>query len=54
MQARHKSMKASGEELAAANEQLKIINNEENFPHFDDKYELVGEEIGRASCRERV
>jgi len=43
MQARHKSMKASGEDLASANEQLKIINNEEIFPHFDDKYEIVGE-----------
>jgi len=43
MQARHKSMKASGEELASANEQLKIINNEEKLPHFDDKCELVGE-----------
>ncbi|NNG26984.1 MAG: radical SAM/Cys-rich domain protein [Ignavibacteriaceae bacterium] len=43
MQARHKSMKASGEGLAEANEQLKIINNEEKLHHFDDKYELVGE-----------
>lgn len=43
MEARHKSMKAFGEALANANEQLKIINNETGFPHFDDKYELVGE-----------
>lgn len=44
MQARHKSMKALGETLAEANEQIKIINNYESpFPQFDDKYELVGE-----------
>jgi len=43
MQARHKSMKAFGENLSLANEQLKIINHEGDFPHFDDKYELVGE-----------
>ncbi len=43
IQARHKSMKAFGENLALANEQLKIINHEGDLPHFDDKYELVGE-----------
>ncbi|MBT8378294.1 MAG: arsenosugar biosynthesis radical SAM protein ArsS [Ignavibacteria bacterium] len=43
MEVRHKSMKAFGESLANANEQLKIINNESNLPHFDEKYELVGE-----------
>jgi len=43
MEARHKSMKAFGEDLAQANEQLKIINQENSLPHFDDKYELVGE-----------
>ncbi len=43
MKARHKSMKAFGENLALANEQLKIINHEGNLPHFDEKYELVGE-----------
>jgi radical SAM/Cys-rich protein len=43
IQARHKSMKAFGENLALANEQLKIINQPGNFPHFDDKFELVGE-----------
>jgi len=43
MQARHKSMKAFGENLALANEQLKIINHESDLPHFDEKYELVGE-----------
>jgi radical SAM/Cys-rich protein len=43
MQARHKSMKAFGEKLAIANEQLKVINQETAFPHFDEKYELVGE-----------
>ncbi len=43
MEQRHKSMKAFGEALANANEQLKIINNDTGLPHFDDKYELVGE-----------
>ncbi|MEE9572308.1 MAG: arsenosugar biosynthesis radical SAM (seleno)protein ArsS [Candidatus Neomarinimicrobiota bacterium] len=43
MQARHKSMKAFGENLALANEQLKIINHEGDLPHFDVKYELVGD-----------
>ncbi len=43
MQARHKSMKAFGENLADANEQLKIINNSNGFPHFDEKFEIVGE-----------
>jgi radical SAM/Cys-rich protein len=43
MEARHKSMKAFGETLANANEQLKIINNESKLPHFDEKYEMVGE-----------
>ena len=43
MQLRHKSMKAGGERLALANEQLKIINKENSFPHFYEKYELVGE-----------
>jgi radical SAM/Cys-rich protein len=43
MQASHKSMKAFGKELANANEQLKIINNETGVPHFDEKYETVGE-----------
>lgn len=36
-------MKAFGEQLSLANEQLKIINNETGLPHFDEKYELVGE-----------
>jgi radical SAM/Cys-rich protein len=36
-------MKAFGESLANANEQLKIINDETKFPHFDEKYEIVGE-----------
>ena len=43
MQARHKSMKAFGENRAMANEQLKIINNEGDLRHFDDKFELIGE-----------
>jgi radical SAM/Cys-rich protein len=36
-------MKAFGENLALANEQLKIINHEGDLPHFDVKYELVGD-----------
>lgn len=45
MQIRHKSMKAFGESLALANEQLKILNdNAAVFPHFDDKYKLTGED----------
>ncbi len=43
MEARYKSMKAFGETLANANEQLKIINNESKLPHFDEKFEMVGE-----------
>jgi len=43
MQARHKSMKAFGENLAIANEQLKIINNAGDLPYFDEKFETVGE-----------
>jgi radical SAM/Cys-rich protein len=39
MEARHKSMKASGDLLAIANEQLKIINQPKNFPMFHEKYE---------------
>ena len=43
MVARHKSMKAFGELLADANEQLKIINQHGMFPLFDEKYETTGE-----------
>jgi len=43
IQTRHKSMNAFGENLASANEQLKIINQQGNFPQFDDKFELAGE-----------
>jgi radical SAM/Cys-rich protein len=44
MQARHKSMKAFGEQLSNANEQLKIINNpEDKFTSFDEKFGTVGE-----------
>lgn len=43
MQARHKSMKAFGDKFADVEEQLKIINKENGLPHFDEKYELVGE-----------
>jgi len=39
----HKSMKASGELLADANEQLKIINQQGVFLSFDEKYETTGE-----------
>ena len=42
MEKRQKSMKGFGENLAFADEQLKIINNENGLPHFDEKYELVG------------
>jgi len=39
MEARHKSMKASGELLANANEQLKVINQQNDFPMFHEKFE---------------
>ena len=46
MEARHKSMKASGDLLAIANEQLKIINQPKNFPMFHEKYEeTLGESL---------
>ncbi|GAB4285951.1 MAG: arsenosugar biosynthesis radical SAM protein ArsS [Ignavibacteriaceae bacterium] len=48
MKARHKSMFAFGERLSLANEQLKILNNSDSFPPFDEKYKLVGEEELRA------
>ncbi|MCH7769562.1 MAG: arsenosugar biosynthesis radical SAM protein ArsS [Bacteroidetes bacterium] len=50
MQARHKSMKAFGEKLAIANEQLKVINKGNSLPRFDEKFELVGE--GRLKATE--
>ena len=40
--ARHKSMKASGEQLAIAGEQLKIINQPAGLPSFDSKFESIG------------
>ncbi len=43
MEARHKSMKASGESLAFADEQLKIINKKTDFPLFGEKFKEVGE-----------
>ncbi|MCB0752346.1 MAG: radical SAM protein, partial [Ignavibacteriae bacterium] len=43
MEQRHKSMKAFGENLSNANEQLKIINQENDYPHFNEKYEAIGE-----------
>jgi radical SAM/Cys-rich protein len=42
LKTRHKSMKAFGEKLSNANEQLKIINQPAGFPSFDDKFESVG------------
>ena len=39
MEARKKSMKASGELLSNANEQLKIINQVKDFPEFHEKFE---------------
>jgi radical SAM/Cys-rich protein len=52
MKVRHKSMKAFGERLADANEQLTLINHESSFPHFDEKYDLVGEGPLRAGTIE--
>ena len=49
MQARHKSMKAFGEILAIANEQLKVINKGNSLPRFDEKFELVGEGLLKAT-----
>lgn len=43
MESRHKSMKAFGEDLAEADQQLRIINHHGEFPLFDDKYEKLGE-----------
>ncbi len=34
MESRHKSMKAFGEQLANANEQLKILDASSSFPSF--------------------
>jgi radical SAM/Cys-rich protein len=45
MKVRHKSMKAFGEQLALANEQLKILNNHDEFPDFNLKYSETGEEF---------
>ena len=39
MEARNKSMKATGELLSKANEQLKIINQAQDLPKFHEKYE---------------
>jgi len=39
MEARKKSMNASGELLSKADEQLKIINQTRDFPRFHEKYE---------------
>ncbi len=49
MKARHKSMKAFGEILAIANEQLKVINKGNSLPRFDEKFELVGEGLLKAT-----
>lgn len=45
MDIRHKSMKAFGEALADSKEQMKIINNTNGFPSFDEKYKSTGEEF---------
>lgn len=42
MKVRHKSMKAFGELLANANEQLKIINQPGSLPDFQKKFEDIG------------
>jgi len=42
-------MKAFGEILAIANEQLKVINKGNSLPRFDEKFELVGEGLLKAT-----
>ena len=42
MESRHKSMKAFGELLANANEQLKVLDQPSKLPSFDSKYESIG------------
>ena len=42
LKVRHKSMKAFGESLADAEEQLKIINRYVGLPSFEDKFESIG------------
>ena len=44
MELRHKSMKASGERLSEANEQLKVLNGRKYMPAFDNVYQKTGEE----------
>ena len=39
---RHKSMKAFGERLADGAEQLRIINQPEYLPDFEDKFGAIG------------
>lgn len=43
VKARHKSMKAFGESLANANEQLKIINQTDGLARFEEKFKETGE-----------
>ena len=43
IKARHKSMKAFGENLANANEQLKIINQTDSLARFEEKFKETGE-----------
>ncbi|MGA8262808.1 MAG: arsenosugar biosynthesis radical SAM (seleno)protein ArsS [Ignavibacteriaceae bacterium] len=43
VKARHKSMKAFGESLAIANEQLKIINQTDGLARFEEKFKETGE-----------
>lgn len=40
-------MKAFGDNLAEANAQLKVLNNFNGHPHFDEKYKETGEEVLR-------
>jgi len=42
LKVRHKSMKAFGEKLASANEQLTIINQPAGLSSFESKYESIG------------
>jgi radical SAM/Cys-rich protein len=49
LKTRHKSMKAFGERLASADEQLKIINQPAGLLSYDDKFESIG--IGPLTSR---
>lgn len=43
MKSRHKSMKAFGEKLANAGEQINVLSKLKNLPSFDEKYEGIGD-----------